>query len=58
MTDINYYQYWKPYLFRTYDLTEMKKTPNKGTCKATNIEALRATSAAPTYFKPEQVNDR
>lgn len=49
--------FWKPYLFRTYDLSELKKTPNKGTCKATNIQALRATSAAPTYFKAEQVND-
>jgi predicted acylesterase/phospholipase RssA len=59
---------WKPYLFRSYhkpkedkksleDSSKEKHSINgapilPGTSKATVPEALRATSAAPTFFKP------
>eukprot|EP01098_Paradermamoeba_levis_P016444 TRINITY_DN8887_c0_g1_i1.p1 TRINITY_DN8887_c0_g1~~TRINITY_DN8887_c0_g1_i1.p1 ORF type:complete len:358 (+),score=93.35 TRINITY_DN8887_c0_g1_i1:56-1129(+) len=41
---------WFPYLFTSYQNPNTKYQSNSG---ATLVEALRATSAAPGYFKPE-----
>jgi len=43
----------EPYLFRTYE-TQNKNQPLPGTCEATLIEAIAATTAAPTYFPPHE----
>ena len=44
----------EPYLFRTYDHTEKKRRfpPLQGTSSGGVVAAIRATTAAPTYFTP------
>jgi predicted acylesterase/phospholipase RssA len=50
----------RPFLFRSYELTEeaAARCVFEGSSDATCLQAVRATTAAPTFFPPVTVNDR
>lgn len=50
----------KPLLLRTYKLDEeaQARSAFEGTCDLTQLEAARATTAAPTFFPPTRVDGR
>ena len=50
----------KPFLFRTYSLSggSSGSSSFEGTCATTQLEAARATTAAPTFFPPVEIGGR
>jgi hypothetical protein len=46
----------KTFLWRNYDYPEGSKSRYSGSCHATTLTAIRATSAAPTFFTPVKYN--
>ncbi|KAH3816798.1 calcium-independent phospholipase A2-gamma-like [Dreissena polymorpha] len=51
------YNKWRRFMFRTYNLPPCMVADHEGTCNAKTWEAIRASGAAPIYFKEFKLGD-